>query len=52
MTINAPTQDADTPSTLEVPVLEARNAAKSFGATRALVDGNLVVHRGEVIAPW
>jgi ABC-type sugar transport system ATPase subunit len=50
MTVNAPTQDADTPSTVEVPVLEARNAAKSFGATRALVDGNLVVHRGEVIA--
>jgi ABC-type sugar transport system ATPase subunit len=31
-------------------VLEAHGLARSFGATRALVDGDLVVHQGEVVA--
>jgi ABC-type sugar transport system ATPase subunit len=39
-----------TDSADRLPVLEARNVAKRFGATRALVDGNFAVHQGEVVA--
>jgi ABC-type sugar transport system ATPase subunit len=51
MSINAPwkIETAHHPM-VDAPVLEARHAAKSFGATLALVDGNIVVRRGEVLA--
>jgi ABC-type sugar transport system ATPase subunit len=51
MTTTAPSsiETANRPM-VDAPVLEARHAAKSFGATLALVDGNIVVHRGEVLA--
>ncbi|MDQ1528005.1 MAG: ribose transport system ATP-binding protein, partial [Microbacteriaceae bacterium] len=51
MTINAPSSfETANRHMVDAPVLEARHAAKTFGATLALVDGNIVVHRGEVLA--
>lgn len=38
------------PSESTRPVLLARGLVKSFGATRALVDGELALHQGEVLA--
>jgi len=32
------------------PLISARNVAKRYGAVRALVDGNLDIHPGEVVA--
>lgn len=32
------------------PLISARNVAKRYGAVRALVDGNLEIHPGEVVA--
>lgn len=43
---------ASTGSTLQsqVPVMEAKNISKSFGAVNALVDASTVLNRGEVKA--
>jgi ABC-type sugar transport system ATPase subunit len=44
------TRRPSTDYAVRLPVLEVRHAAKRFGATKALVDGNLAVHQGEVVA--